>query len=91
MLDVETHVLRYWETEFKQLRPRKNRAGRRTYKQGDIDLLFAIKRLLKEERYTIEGARQVLDREDRSELLGPSPREELLRLRGFLQDLLEQI
>ena len=91
MLDVETHVLRYWETEFRQLRPRKNRAGRRTYKQADIDLLFAIKRLLKEDKYTIEGARQVLDRTERAELVAPTTREELLELRGFLERLLEQI
>lgn len=91
ILNVETHVLRYWETEFKQLRPRKNRAGRRTYRQVDIDLLVAIKRLLKEEKYTIEGARQVLDRTDRAELFEPSRREELLELRGFLERLLEQI
>ena len=91
MLDVETHVLRYWETEFKQLRPRKNKAGRRTYKQADVDLLVAIKRLLKEDKYTIEGARQVLDRTDRAELLRPSRKEELLELRGFLVQLLDQI
>ena len=91
MLGVETHVLRYWETEFRQLRPRKNKAGRRTYKQADIDLLFAIRRLLKEDKYTIEGARQVLDRSERSEVVGPRPREELLELRGFLERLLEQI
>ena len=91
MLDVETHVLRYWETEFKQLRPRKNKAGRRTYKQADIDLLFAIKRLLKGDKYTIEGARQVLDRTERADLVGPGAREELLELRGFLERLLKQI
>ena len=91
MLEVETHVLRYWETEFRQLRPRKNRAGRRTYRQADIDLLFAIKRLLKDDKYTIEGARQVLDRTDREVLLAPTKREELLELRGFLERLLERI
>ncbi len=91
MLEVEPHVLRYWETEFKQLRPRKNKAGRRTYRQADIEVLQAIKRLLKEEKYTIEGARQVFDRTERAELVRPSAREELLELRGFLARLLEEI
>lgn len=91
MLEVEPHVLRYWETEFRQLRPRKNKAGRRIYRQVDIDVLHAIKRLLKDDKYTIEGARQVLDRKDRVELLGAGPRKELLALRGFLQRLLEEI
>lgn len=91
MLEVEAHVLRYWETEFRQLKPRKNRAGRRTYRQADIDLLLVIKRLLKEDKYTIEGARQVLDRTEREELLAPTAKQELLELRGFLERLLEDI
>ncbi|MBT8400013.1 MAG: MerR family transcriptional regulator [Rhodothermia bacterium] len=91
MLEVEAHVLRYWETEFRQLKPRKNRAGRRTYRQADIDLLLVIKRLLKGDKYTIEGARQVLDRTEREELLAPTAKEELLELRGFLERLLDDI
>ncbi len=91
MLEVEAHVLRYWETEFRQLAPRKNRAGRRTYRKTDLELLHVIKRLLKEEKYTIEGARQVLDRTDRDELIAPTAREELLELRGFLERLLQDI
>ena len=91
MLEVEAHVLRYWETEFRQLNPRKNRAGRRTYRQSDIDLLHVIKRLLKNDKYTIEGARQVLDRTEREVLLAPTAKEELLELRGFLERLLEDI
>jgi len=91
MLEVEPHVLRYWETEFRQVNPRKNRSGRRTYRQADIDLLHVIKRLLKEDKYTIDGARQVLDRTEREELLAPTAKEELLELRGFLEHLLEEI
>ncbi len=54
-------MLRYWETEFEQLRPQKNRAGNRIYTEKDIDIIKLIKRLTREDRYTIEGARQVLN------------------------------
>ena len=54
---LKAYVLRYWETEFTQLKPSKNRAGNRTYRQKDIDLILKIKDLLYKEKYTIEGAR----------------------------------
>ena len=60
MLDVPTHVLRFWETKFNQLRPVKKNGGRRYYRPEDIALLRAIQNLLHNERYTIEGAQQVL-------------------------------
>ena len=58
--DLEQYVLRYWESEFEQLQPAKNRAGNRIYTNRDIKLILYIKRLLRNERYTIEGAKQVL-------------------------------
>ncbi len=58
--DLEQYVLRYWESEFEQLQPAKNRAGNRIYTNRDIKLILYIKKLLREERYTIEGAKQVL-------------------------------
>jgi DNA-binding transcriptional MerR regulator len=58
--DLEQYVLRYWESEFEQLNPSKNRAGNRIYTNRDIKLILYIKKLLREERYTIEGAKQVL-------------------------------
>ena len=57
---LKQYVLRYWETEFQDLRPAKNRAGNRIYRKSDIMLLFMIKRLLYQDKYTIEGARQRL-------------------------------
>ena len=57
---LKPYVLRYWETEFSQLKPPKNRAGNRTYRQKDIDLLLDIKDLLYNKKYTIDGARSVL-------------------------------
>jgi DNA-binding transcriptional MerR regulator len=61
MVELEQYVLRYWETEFEQLRPQKNRAGNRVYTEKDIELIRLIKRLTREQRFTIEGARQVLN------------------------------
>ncbi|MDE3057432.1 MAG: MerR family transcriptional regulator [Bacteroidota bacterium] len=58
--DLEQYVLRYWESEFEQLKPAKNRAGNRIYTNKDIKFILYIKQLLREERYTIEGAKQVL-------------------------------
>ncbi len=63
MLDIKPFVLRYWETEFKELRPAKNRAGNRIYRSSDIELIKKIKKLLYEEKYTIAGARQQLKKE----------------------------
>jgi DNA-binding transcriptional MerR regulator len=58
--DLEQYVLRYWESEFEHLKPAKNRAGNRIYTNRDIKLILYIKKLLRDERYTIEGAKQVL-------------------------------
>ncbi len=60
LTSLKAYVLRYWETEFAELRPKKNRAGNRTYNLDDIKLIFLIKRLLYEDKYTIAGARQRL-------------------------------
>lgn len=60
LLEVPTHVLRFWETEFRSVRPQKSRAGQRVYSRKDVERLALIRRLLKEERYTLEGARKIL-------------------------------
>ena len=60
MVGLKSYVLRYWETEFKQLSPPKNRAGNRTYRQKDIDLIVEIKDLLYNKKYTIEGAKTMI-------------------------------
>jgi DNA-binding transcriptional MerR regulator len=58
--EVEQYVLRYWETEFDELSPQKNRAGNRIYTNKDIQLILKIKTLLRDKKYTIEGAKKVL-------------------------------
>jgi DNA-binding transcriptional MerR regulator len=55
---VETYVLRYWETEFPFLKPRKNKSGQRVYIKKDLEMILQIKRMLYQERYTIEGVRK---------------------------------
>ncbi len=56
--EIEPYVLRYWETEFAFLKPRKNKSGQRVYVKKDLELILEIKRLLYQERYTIEGVRK---------------------------------
>ena len=58
--EKEQYVLRYWETEFEQLRPAKNLSGNRIYTNRDIKLILYIKKLLREEKYTIEGAKKLI-------------------------------
>src|SRR5215468_10133416 len=60
LVDVKPHVLRYWETQFSMLRPKKNRAGNRMYRPEEVKLLMQIKELLYERRFTIAGARRRL-------------------------------
>jgi DNA-binding transcriptional MerR regulator len=98
LTQVKPHVLRYWETQFKMLRPRKNKAGNRMYRKRDLKLIAMIKELLYERGYTIAGARKKLTDEkdaireqlemsfgdvDRAALLLEVQRE----LRSLLQDL----
>jgi len=59
---TKPHVLRYWESEFKMLRPAKGESGQRIYRRKDVELIFAIKKLLYEENFTIAGAKKQLQR-----------------------------
>ena len=62
LVGVKPHVLRYWETQFGMLRPRKNRAGNRMYRPDEVKLLLRIRELLYDRRFTIAGAwRRLLD------------------------------
>jgi DNA-binding transcriptional MerR regulator len=70
---LEPYVLRYWETEFGELHPQKNRAGNRVYSNRDIKFILRIKELLREQRYTIEGAKAILKTERAAD--GKTPEE----------------
>jgi DNA-binding transcriptional MerR regulator len=72
---LEPHVLRYWESEFPQLRPKKNRAGNRAYREKDIQIIEYIKYLLYEEKFTIPGAKKKLteSKDGTAETAKPAP------------------
>ncbi|MCX6173722.1 MAG: MerR family transcriptional regulator [Ignavibacteriales bacterium] len=100
---LEQYILRYWETEFEQLKPGKNRAGNRIYTNKDIKLILQIKRLLREEKYTIEGAKKILSdlvlepnlqntpnesESNKQKIVSPRPlKKDLEELKNFLQYL----
>ncbi len=86
---LDPHVLRYWEGEFPLLQPRKNRSGRRVYTADDIATVERIQRLLRDDKYTIEGARQRLESEAAGE--ADALREQLVALRAFLRRLLASL
>lgn len=69
LLGVEAHVLRYWETQFPQLKPHKARSGHRLYRRREVETLLVIKDLLHVQRFTIAGARQALRQQGTTSLL----------------------
>lgn len=104
---LEQYVLRYWETEFEELKPQKNRAGNRIYTNKDIRLILEIKRLLRDEKYTIEGAKKVLETKKEEfqdgvqlDLINVPPkakikdeeiRKEFIEVKTFLEHLLQKL
>ncbi|MEL7834120.1 MerR family transcriptional regulator [Fodinibius sp. Rm-B-1B1-1] len=91
--DVEAHVLRYWETVFDELNPKKNKAGNRVYKENDIETILKLKELIQEKKYSTEGAQQVLAEggEEDSEKIPVSVKKDLKEIRLFLNKLLEKL
>ena len=69
-LGVATHVLRFWETKFTQIKPMKATGGRRYYRPDDVEVLKLIQNLLYQKRYTIEGAQQLIKEKGLRNLLG---------------------
>lgn len=86
LLGVEPYVLRYWESEFSVLSPKKSGTGHRLYRRKDVELLLRIKHLLYERRFTIEGARQTLQ-----ETRVPKPRRKSAQQELFSEDPLPEI
>jgi DNA-binding transcriptional MerR regulator len=79
---LKPHVLRYWEQEFRDIKPVKSARGQRLYKRKDLDAIFTIKRLLYEKRFTIDGAKKYLTSKKR---LMDEIREELTEIVDILQ------
>ena len=98
MTNLKSYVLRYWETEFSQLKPPKNRAGNRTYRQKDIEVILNIKDLLYKKKFTIDGARVVLQEKDKivseskdSNSLSNNQKVVLSRIKKNLEEILNII
>ena len=98
MTDLKSYVLRYWETEFNQLKPPKNRAGNRTYRQKDIEVILNIKDLLYKKKFTIDGARVVLQGKDKivseakdSNLISNNQKVVLSNIKRNLEEILKII
>jgi DNA-binding transcriptional MerR regulator len=91
---LQAYVLRFWETEFPQLKPVKSSTGQRMYRRKDVDAVLRIKKLLYEEGFTIAGARQQLRSEgkaEKSQVPLPFPSQstaDLKRIRHGLQEIL---
>ena len=83
--------VRYWESEFEQLCPRKNRAGRRVYTHEDYAVVQRIHELLRVDKYTLEGAKQVLRREGMKPLEREKSRDALVQLRLFLENIARRL
>jgi DNA-binding transcriptional MerR regulator len=90
-VDEEAHVLRYWETEFKQLRPKKNKAGKRIYTRTDIDIVFRIRHLLRDDKFTLEGARQALAAKSSVTSNSGEMTGDLANVRSLLSQMLDRV
>lgn len=92
---VDAHILRYWETIFQELNPKKNKAGNRVYKEADIETVLKLKELIQEKKYSTEGAQQVLEREQNGEPtdvdVPVSLKKDLKEIRLFLNNLLDKL
>lgn len=101
IVGVKPYVLRYWESEFPQISPSKSASGHRVYQRSDVETLLAIKKLLHDERYSIEGARKRLKAlmpgrgsSEKSELEAPVEEfsaERKSKLLGLVQELREMV
>jgi DNA-binding transcriptional MerR regulator len=87
IIGVEPYVLRYWEGEFPQIRPNRADTNQRTYQRKDLEIIMEIKRLLYEEKLTIEGARQRLRQQKQDKV--PDAKALIDELRMDLQHLLK--
>ncbi|MEI6806609.1 MAG: MerR family transcriptional regulator [Myxococcaceae bacterium] len=84
LLGIKPHVLRYWESEFPQIRPFKSKTGQRLYRHCDLESLVKIQKLLYKERFTIAGARQALKMPEPNEV-----QENLLSVKRKLETILQ--
>lgn len=99
IVGVQPHVLRYWETEFRAIRPKKSSKGQRVYSRRDVEKLLRVKDLLKNQGFTIAGARKKLRESPAPSPADPMPRahrsgklrESLLALRNDITRMLGEL
>lgn len=87
MLDVKPSLIRFWESEFPQVAPRKNRKGNRVFTESDIEMLKTIYYLVKVRKFTLEGAREKLKSSSKDVEYEQKTRETLLKVRNLLVEL----
>lgn len=101
-LGVATHVLRFWETKFPQIKPMKRNGGRRYYRPDDVEIVKIIKTFLYEKRYTIEGVQKLFKEKGLKNLLGEEIQKDFfektvpevqldLRSREFITSLIAEL
>jgi DNA-binding transcriptional MerR regulator len=87
---LPSHVLRFWESEFKKIKPRRTASGQRSYTQKDVAMILEIRHLLHDKKFTIEGARKFLNSRTRSETGDKNfledLKKELTNIRNLLDD-----
>lgn len=90
---LEPHVLRNWEKTYSELRPKKNSAGNRVYKEQELALIFRIKELLQDKKYSSEGVQEILKDGEKKATpeLSAAARKDLNEIKVFLNDLLERL
>lgn len=94
---IESHVLRYWETIFEDLTPRKNKSGNRTYKEEDLTFILRLKDLIQNKKYSTAGAKKIVEegvpekQGELSEGLPVSVKKDLREVNLFLNKLLEKL
>lgn len=91
MFDVNTSLIRYWETEFSILKPKKNAKGDRMFRQKDMENLKLIFHLVKERGYTLEGAKKTMKEGGANLEKNYEVIESLSRIRNFLADLRDEL
>lgn len=87
IIGVRPYVLRYWESEFPQIKPNRADSKQRTYQKKDLEMIFKIKKLLYEERLTIEGARRKLKQNQSNS--PPVEKDLLQEVKGELRNILK--
>lgn len=87
IIGVRPYVLRYWESEFPQIKPNRADSKQRTYQKRDLEMIFKIKKLLYEERLTIEGARRKLKQNQSNS--PPVEKDLLQEVKGELRNILK--